>query len=1366
MAQDQIEQQDDPNLFLDLVAAPFRGFEGAAQGLYGVGDFLLGDTLPDWDTRLLGRSETLAGGLTEGMTQFLLGFIPIAGQVSKAGTALSQVAKAGSVGQKLAQSRVAQAAVAGMAADFTVFTEQELRLSNFLQQYPGLHQPVAEFLATKDDDTFLEGRLKNAVEGLGLGLMVEGVVRGVKAIKNGRRVRDSGGSPEDVINSMREGLGDDAGEVIDNAVNSTRREQTLPADLDDAVRQWDLQNKNYRSDEWFEGGRVDSVGAFDDAVLAGGDKLQAHGMAKESTLTGATKNLLNIIRNGLDPDRRGGVLDTAPLAAKTENKSAGGALGTAGGESYRDGPYILVAKEGMGLEGNLDGLGAVLVNPKHADIVTGLRLAIHETRPDIIVDSFSNAKGVTEKLLISDAAGAAGARVDPDPTTSKDDLPQPKDENEINVDFEDGKSVDLKDPQKTKKIKDDAKALLSRMLGDDFGSNIPEDILGGDKVKDFVPDNVGLYDGDKEVVALLKEVKIEFDKVKKVSPEIRSEQIRRIKAGEGKQVLEESLEHLPKGIRDDYLLGMADDAIDDIGRHLDFADIFRTIYAEKVRALRTVYYNSGLTTIERKGNVQAYLDTIWQYMSREQQLARRMGQGLRDVQTFRLGKLRKNPVHELQAGGRDFAEQFTRDRKQKWIDQVVAILESGGSDKAILKKVLNITKNSQAGKLDMLREFWLNNLLSGLPTQSVNGMGGALTTFMRGFEMSIGSLMSGRPDLAKAVIKHAVELDTYSEVFRYSIQAAKKGEPILLPSSRPLEMRGNKAITSENIGINPDSEFYDTFNKIAEALRLPSRGLVATDEFFKGLNVRLAVKYKATIEAIENGITDTQGIAKYVNEKLEKIITQGGELYSQRTVAREGFMKARQRELSDEATIKYVKKYVKENFDENASALAKYGKDAAEEVTHTRELDPNTLSGSFHKTVTSNPILSFVFPFVRTPVNILTYALDRSLFGVVNPKNIRPLLQNLRSANPAVRAAAWGKATVTGMAVATHIAAFQSFSNRISGGGPRDPKARKRLEDAGWQPYSIRVGNKWISYRRLDPLATIIGVYADMMDMLKENWEANKSVIERTTLTLLVSLIRNMTNKSYLAGMEQFTEAMSDESGRAAERFLGNIAVNSTIPLAGLWRTTGKEIVGDIMSMDDMKEIRNFVDRFRLYSPTGSGMRLDPRRNILGEEKEIEDSFGIPLLGAISPIATRTQKDDLVLEEIAALDHGFSNPSPSYRGLIDLTGYENNKGQSAHDRRLELMGTVQIGGKTLRQALEKLIKSREYQQMSPSSEPGLPSPRIRMINSILSRYRAEGLSRALKEYPELNDFHRQYKEVQRQQRQGAELDNLIQTLNF
>ena len=94
------------------------------------------------------------------------------------------------------------------------------------------------------------------------------------------------------------------------------------------------------------------------------------------------------------------------------------------------------------------------------------------------------------------------------------------------------------------------------------------------------------------------------------------------------------------------------------------------------------------------------------------------------------------------------------------------------------------------------------------------------------------------------------------------------------------------------------------------------------------------------------------------------------------------------------------------------------------------------------------------------------------------------------------------------------------------------------------------------------------------------------------------------------------------------------------------------------------------------------------------------------------------------------------------------------------------MGTVKIKGKTLRQALEQLIKSKDYQKLSPRSEPALPSPRIKEINRLLSRYRAEGFDRAIREFPELKDFYTQYKEVQRQQRRGAELDNLIQTLNF
>ena len=63
--------QEDPNFFLDVLASPFRGVEGAIQGIYDLADFATGDDLlPDYNERFLGRSQTFVGGLGEGITQF------------------------------------------------------------------------------------------------------------------------------------------------------------------------------------------------------------------------------------------------------------------------------------------------------------------------------------------------------------------------------------------------------------------------------------------------------------------------------------------------------------------------------------------------------------------------------------------------------------------------------------------------------------------------------------------------------------------------------------------------------------------------------------------------------------------------------------------------------------------------------------------------------------------------------------------------------------------------------------------------------------------------------------------------------------------------------------------------------------------------------------------------------------------------------------------------------------------------------------------------------------------------------------------------------------------------------------------------
>ena len=1223
MANDPLQSQvDDPNIFVDVLAAPFRGVEGALQNTWGLADFLTGDILPDWDTRLLGTSETFAGGMVEGASQFLTGFIPIMGQASKIGA----LGKSGTILRKLSESQIARSAAAGIVTDFTVFNEQEQRLSNLIQQFPDLQNPVTEFLAADEDDGLIEGRLKNALEGLGLGVAVDLMFRGIKGIRAGRKAKANGSTPDDVIEQM--------------AMPLSRSDQVQP------------------------GGVVQ----IDETVF----RSEAEEVFKELEFT--------------------------------QEKT---------------------------LEEEVDDL--------------------YQTYQD----RYKPNAEATQKG-----------------TPKKEKKPQAESET-FEYNLKEGSEIKFTSEEARKKADEYTDSLVAQLYQGDSG--FQGDIgRGGDQM--------GIFRSEVDDMGALRML---YDKIKRqerIKPESTTKadvDFSKAQADEYEK-LRATMSPEARRAWDDLWLKKADSEIEKADQYISFARSFRLILSNKVKSMVKVAQDFNISDVERKAQIAAWADNIYNFQAREQMLARQMGRGLRDVQFFRAGKpLKATPIEELRTGGREFSEAWLRNRRKEWIDKIVAIIDQGGSEEDIIRKVLGITEKTKGGKWDMAKEYWINNLLSGIPTQMVNILGGGLTTLLDTAEQSIGALMSGRPDVAKAALKSTFTMDAWREAWKWGKQSLKEDQQFLMPQANAaLDLRPKAAITSESVArefpvldpiLGVDKPFYDTFNKIANVMRWPSRGLSGADEFFKQLNARRAAKYKASLEGIEAGIVDPKKLAEYVNKKIEKVITEGGELYSQHTVAKKAFLKARQRELSDEATITYVNKYVKENFDPNASALARYAKDVAEEMTFTKDFESNTLTGDLMAMVQRNPVMSFVIPFIRTPARILEYATRRTFVGMFMKRDGLSLLDELRSTDPRIKAAALGRVTTTATAMASVFPVLSFFSDRFTGGGPTDPDKRKRLEEAGWQPYSFKLpeaaGGGYLAFNRLDPLGTIIGVYADINDLTREGVEVNQEPIEWLGMALLTSLVRNITNKSYLAGIEQFTEAISDESGRGITRFAANLATGF-VPFSGLARSGLQNISGAIMDENSAKELRNIGDRLRQFDPLGSGFKLDPRRNLIGEEKEIEGVFGTRATNAINPLRYKSGKNDEVLDEIANLDHSFSTPSPNYRGLINLTEYTNNKGQSAHDRRLELMGTVKIKGKTLRESLQTLIRSREYQKHSPRSEPGLPSPRIRMINTILSRYRAEGLERTLKEYPELNDFYKQYREVQRQQRQGAELDNLIQTLNF
>jgi hypothetical protein len=77
--------------------------------------------------------------------------------------------------------------VNGAIADAVAFDPHQKRLSNLVQDYPALQNPVTEFLASKPEDPEALGRLKNAIEGAGIGAVAEGLFWGIRSWAASRR---------------------------------------------------------------------------------------------------------------------------------------------------------------------------------------------------------------------------------------------------------------------------------------------------------------------------------------------------------------------------------------------------------------------------------------------------------------------------------------------------------------------------------------------------------------------------------------------------------------------------------------------------------------------------------------------------------------------------------------------------------------------------------------------------------------------------------------------------------------------------------------------------------------------------------------------------------------------------------------------------------------------------------------------------------------------------------------------------------------------------------------------------------------------------------------------------------------------------
>ena len=295
---------------------------------------------------------------------------------------------------------------------------------------------------------------------------------------------------------------------------------------------------------------------------------------------------------------------------------------------------------------------------------------------------------------------------------------------------------------------------------------------------------------------------------------------------------------------------------------------------------------------------------------------------------------------------------------------------------------------------------------------------------------------------------------------------------------------------------------------------------------------------------------------------------------------------------------------------------------AARYVTHTRPLGPTASLAS--RAIDMHPTLKFIVPFRRIGVNLGKWAMEHSLSA--------PILKEVRDdirAGGARRDLAVAR-MLNGTGIMAWAAAEAAHGN-IIGSEPTDPAQLALFRAQGKIPQSFKVGNQYVSFARIEPIASNLGVAADFVQLL-----GDAKPTDRYTMAgrLAASVAKNLTSKTYLSTLADAVKAMANPSGPEAARMMRREA-GSLVPgiVAQAARST------DDFDRETQTAMQTIHSRIPIWRKT-----LPVLRDALGRPVKEEGTVGPSML---SPLWTRPVDTNGVLQELSRLKMGISAPQKS-----------------------------------------------------------------------------------------------------------------------
>ena len=513
-------------------------------------------------------------------------------------------------------------------------------------------------------------------------------------------------------------------------------------------------------------------------------------------------------------------------------------------------------------------------------------------------------------------------------------------------------------------------------------------------------------------------------------------------------------------------------------------------------------------------------------------------------------------------------------------------------------------------------------------------------------------------------------------------------------------------------------------------------------------------------------------ITAEVNGKMYKMIDENGTLYTKTRVHEDVLRKlindGELRVGSDEFKQK-LNQLVDEEWNPQLGAIGAEAEKMALKSTWQETLNRGGFTHGLQEFAKQHPFMRLIFPFIKTPRNLIKFVGDRTPgnpYLYLDYRNAKKAAKEALAAgadqayrkHSRVAAEALGRISM-GSAM-TVSAAYLAYSGMITGGGPKNFAARKSLQAAGWQPYSFRVGENYVSYARLEPISTFLGLMADAVEISNHTYthDYGDTPFENISAAILGSLSNNITNKTYLTGLSNWLNAMNE-----GERYGGRVLASyltSFVPFSSLMyqsRGTYQRVVHD----EDLhfRRARSLVDAFR--EKTGwNNSKVPLSYDITG--KPISRPQGHwPDLGPITfdsfnPFTHTRKSNDPVYQAFTELKLNDGPPKAMIRGHINTRDeYRQGSDLSFYDAWQEDTGHVKLGGRTLHETLDRLVRSKEWKRLDKAPVEGVDSPARNIIRSIIQKYRRAAFNRTMQQYQVTQNKYQNALKIQQQLRRGA-----------